>query len=314
MSEGHVASRSYERSCMKRILAAAAAMSIVVAACGGSDEVVASVNGEDITRSQVNVLVPDTDDPSAVTDFTRYLSVVIQWEAISQAAAEEGIEPTDEEIDARLDELVAGQGEGSTLEAYLEQVQASEGGIRLFTEQLIIQDAVQADLAEEGTVTDDEVNSELANNLLDWTVVCTSHILVGSEEEAIAVQDRLAAGEDFAVVAAEVSADVASGASGGDLGCNSPSGFVGSFAAATLEAEIDVVTEPVESEFGYHLILVNQREVATPDVVRVGLERDALASAVDAWFLGVIEAADVTVDGEIGVWVTDPSPQVLATN
>ncbi len=299
---------------MKRILAAAAAMSIVVAACGGSDEVVASVNGEDITRSQVNVLVPDTDDPSAVTDFTRYLSVVIQWEAISQAAAEEGIEPTDEEIDARLDELVAGQGEGSTLEAYLEQVQASEGGIRLFTEQLIIQDAVQADLAEEGTVTDDEVNSELANNLLDWTVVCTSHILVGSEEEAIAVQDRLAAGEDFAVVAAEVSADVASGASGGDLGCNSPSGFVGSFAAATLEAEIDVVTEPVESEFGYHLILVNQREVATPDVVRVGLERDALASAVDAWFLGVIEAADVTVDGEIGVWVTDPSPQVLATN
>lgn len=299
---------------MKRILAAAAAMSIVVAACGGSDEVVASVNGEDITRSQVNVLVPDTDDPSAVTDFTRYLSVVIQWEAISQAAAEEDIEPTDEEIDARLDELVAGQGEGSTLEAYLEQVQASEGGIRLFTEQLIIQDAVQADLAEEGTVTDDEVNSELANNLLDWTVVCTSHILVGSEEEAIAVQDRLAAGEDFAVVAAEVSADVASGASGGDLGCNSPSGFVGSFAAATLEAEIDVVTEPVESEFGYHLILVNQREVATPDVVRVGLERDALASAVDAWFLGVIEAADVTVDGEIGVWVTDPSPQVLATN
>jgi foldase protein PrsA len=299
---------------MKRILAAAAAMSIVVAACGGSDEVVASVNGEDITRSQVNVLVPDTDDPSAVTDFTRYLSVVIQWEAISQAAAEEDIEPTDQEIDARLDELVAGQGEGSTLEAYLEQVQASEGGIRLFTEQLIIQDAVQADLAEEGTVTDDEVNSELANNLLDWTVVCTSHILVGSEEEAIAVQDRLAAGEDFAVVAAEVSADVASGASGGDLGCNSPSGFVGSFAAATLEAEIDVVTEPVESEFGYHLILVNQREVATPDVVRVGLERDALASAVDAWFLGVIEAADVTVDGEIGVWVTDPSPQVLATN
>jgi foldase protein PrsA len=299
---------------MKRILAAAAAMSIVVAACGGSDEVVASVNGEDITRSQVNVLVPDTDDPSAVTDFTRYLSVVIQWEAISQAAAEEDIEPTDEEIDARLDELVAGQGEGSTLEAYLEQVQASEGGIRLFTEQLIIQDAVQADLAEEGTVTDDEVNSELANNLLDWTVVCTSHILVGSEEEAIAVQDRLAAGEDFAVVAAEVSTDVASGASGGDLGCNSPSGFVGSFAAATLEAEIDVVTEPVESEFGYHLILVNQREVATPDVVRVGLERDALASAVDAWFLGVIEAADVTVDGEIGVWVTDPSPQVLATN
>ena len=131
---------------MKRILAAVAALSIVVTACGGSDDVVASVNGEDITRSEVNVLVPDTDDPSAVTDFSRYLTVVIQWEAISQAAAEEGIEPTDEEIDARLDELVAGQGEGATLEQYLEQVQASEEGIRLFTEQLVIQDVIQTDL------------------------------------------------------------------------------------------------------------------------------------------------------------------------
>lgn len=299
---------------MKRILAAAAALSIVVTACGGSDEVVASVNGEDIARSQVNVLVPDTDDPSAVTDFTRYLSVVIQWEAISQAAAEEGIEPTDEDVDARLNELVEGQGEGLTLEEYLAEVQASEEGIRLFTEQLVIQDAIQTELAEEGTVTDDEVNSELASNLLDWTVVCTEHILVGSEEEAIAVQDRLAAGEDFAEVAAEVSTDVASAASGGDLGCNSPASFVDSFAAAALEAEIDVVTEPVESEFGYHLILVTQREVATPEIVRAALENDALASAVDAWFLNVLETADVTVDEEIGVWVTDPSPQVLTVN
>jgi len=299
---------------MKRILAAVAALSIVVTACGGSDDVVASVNGEDITRSEVNVLVPDTDDPSAVTDFSRYLTVVIQWEAISQAAAEEGIEPTDEDIDARLDELVAGQGEGATLEEYLEQVQASEEGIRLFTEQLVIQDAIQTDLADEATVTDDEVNSELAGNLLDWTVVCASHILVGSEEEAIAVQDRLAAGDDFAVVAAEVSTDVTSGESGGDLGCNSPTTFVDSFAAAVLEAEIDVVTGPVESEFGYHVVLVNQREVATPEIVRAALEADALASAVDAWFLNVIETADVTVDEAIGVWVTEPTPQVLTVN
>ncbi len=299
---------------MKRFLAVVAVFSIVVSACSGSDEIVASVNGEDVTRSQVEVLVPDTDDPSATTDFTRYLSVVIQWEAISQAAAAEGIEPTDDEIDARLDELVANQGEGATLEEYLNQVQASEEGIRQFTKQLIIQDAIQANLSDGESVSDDDVNSELANNRLDWTVVCALHILVLTEEEAIATQERLDAGDDFAVVAQEVSIDTASGANGGDLGCASPSDYVESFAAATLAADIDVVTEPVETEFGFHLILVTQREEATPEVVRVAMERDALAIAVDGWFKGVIESADVTVDEEIGVWVTDPTPQILTVN
>jgi foldase protein PrsA len=299
---------------MKRFLAVVAVFSIVVSACSGSDEIIASVNGENVTRSQVEVLVPDTDDPSATTDFPRYLSVVIQWEAISQAAAAEGIEPTEDEVDARLDELVANQGEGATLEEYLNQVQASEEGIRQFTKQLIIQDAIQANLSDGESVSDDDVNSELANNRLDWTVVCALHILVLTEEEAIATQERLDAGDDFAVVAQEVSIDTASGANGGDLGCASPSDYVESFAAATLAADIDVVTEPVETEFGFHLILVTQREEATPEVVRVAMERDALAIAVDGWFKDVIESADVTVDEEIGVWVTDPTPQILTVN
>lgn len=276
---------------------------------------VASVNGEEITRAQVDVLAPDIDDGGDTTNFSRFLSVVIQWTAISQAAsAEFGVDPSDAEIDARLDELVAGHGEGATLEEYLEQVDASEAGIRLFARQLIIQDIVQADLADADLISDDEVNSELAANALDWTVVCASHILVLTEGEAIAAQDRLKAGDDFASVAQEVSIDTGSGVSGGDLGCSSPAGYVESFATATMAAEIDVVTDPIESEFGFHLILVSQREEATPDVVRVGMERDALASAVEAWFLGVIEAADVTIDEDIGVWVTDPTPQVLTVN
>lgn len=300
---------------MKRILALVAVFSIVVAACSGSDEVVASVNGEDITRSEVEVLVPATDDGSAETDFTRYLSVIIQWEAISQAAAAEyGIEPTDDEIGARLDELVADQGEGATLEQYLTQVNASEAGVRLFAEQLIIQDAIQADLSDVDPISDDEVNTELAENPLDWTVVCASHILVSTEEEAITVLERLDGGEDFAVVAQEVSIDTGSGASGGDLGCTAPSGFVEPFAAATMEAEIGVVTEPIESEFGFHFIVVSEREEATPEVVRLAFAREALATAIDDWFVGVVESADVAVEEEIGVWVTEPTPQVLTVN
>ncbi len=301
---------------MKRLLTVVAVFSIVAGACSASNDVVASVNGVDVQRADVEVLVPETDDASQGADFTRFLSVTIQWEAISQAAAEEyGVDPTDEEIDVRLGELVANEGQGATLDEFLAEVNASEAGIREFAKQLIIQDEIQAKLGESTEpVSDEVVSAQLVDNPLDWTVVCASHILVETEEEATAVAARLESGEDFGAVAQEVSIDSGSGASGGDLGCNSPAGYVGSFAAATMAAEIDVVTAPVESEFGFHLIVVSQREEATPDVVRLALVRDALAAALDAWFVGVIESAEVTVDEEIGVWVTDPSPQVLAVN
>lgn len=301
---------------MKRLLAVVAALAIVATACGGSDDTVASVNDVDIMRSEVVVLAPDSIDGSIEADFTRYLSVIVMWEAISQAAANEyGIEPTDEEIDARLDELVAGQGNGATLEEYLAQVDASEEGIRQFANQLIIQDAIQQELTDsDGAVDDDVVNDALANNPLDWTVVCASHILVATEDEAAAVIVRLDAGEDFATVAQEVSTDTGSGSQGGDLGCNSPAGFVEAFAAATMNAEIDVLTEPVETEFGYHVILVSQREEATPEVVREALESNSLSQAVDAWFVAVVDDAVVIINEEIGVWVTDPSPQVVSIN
>ena len=152
------------------------------------------------------------------------------------------------------------------------------------------------------------------NNPLDWTVVCASHILVGTEAEATDVSTRIAAGEDFAVVAQEVSLDPGSGANGGDLGCNSPASYVESFAVATMTAEIDIPTEAVQSEFGYHIILVSQREEATSDVVRESLANDALNVAVDDWFVEVIAAADVTINDEIGVWVTEPTPQVVSVN
>ena len=297
---------------MKRLLVVLAALSIVAASCSGSDDVVASVNGVDVVRSQVEILASDGSDGSVEADFARFLSAIVTWEAISQAAASEyGIQPSEEEIDARLDELVAAQGPEATLEEYLAQVDASEDGIRQFANQLIIQDAIQEELSEGGdAVTDDIVNDALANNPLDWTVVCASHILVATEDEAVAVVARLDAGEDFATVAREVSTDAGTGPEGGDLGCNSPARYVGAFATAAMEAEIDVVTDPLETEFGYHVLLVTQREVATPEVVRETIESGAL----DAWFVAVVGDAVVVINEEIGVWVTDPTPQVVAVN
>ena len=293
---------------MRRILGVVAAISIVVAACSAGDDVVASVNGVDLNRSRVEILIPESAGETVPSEFSRFLTVVIQWEAVAQAAESDfGIDPTEQEIDVRLEEFVAGLADGTTLEAYLASVNASVAGIREFARQLVIQDGIESRLADAADrISDDTITDELVNARLDWTVVCASHILVETVEDAEAVTLRLDGGETFATVAGEVSLDPGSASNGGDLGCNSPSGFVDSFAAATMVAEIDVPTAPVESDFGFHIILVSQREEATQALVR-----DAL---VDGWFVAVIASAEVSVDEAIGVWVTEPTPQVLATN
>jgi parvulin-like peptidyl-prolyl isomerase len=294
---------------MKRLVLVLAVLSVVAAACGNSDGFVASVNDEDIERSQVEILAPGSVDELAASNFTRYLSVAIQWKAVSQAAvAEYGIEPTEDEIDKKFDEFLEAQGEAAfqTL---------SEEGVRGLARQLVIQEAVEVELAQNvDAVTDDVVGKEMVDNFLDWTIVCAAHILVETEDEAVEVIARLDGGEDFGDVARDVSTDTGSGASGGDLGCQSPSGYVAEFSAATMAAEIDVVTAAVESEFGYHIILVSQREEATPEIVRATLERNALLGAVDAWFLRVVGGATVVVDEGIGSWVTEPTPQVVAVS
>ncbi|MDK1010581.1 MAG: peptidylprolyl isomerase [Actinomycetota bacterium] len=301
---------------MRRILGMVAAISIVAAACSTGDEVVASVNGVDLNRSRVEILIPESAGETVPSEFSRFLTVVIQWEAVAQAAESDfGIEPTEQEIDVRLEEFVAGLADDTTLEAYLASVNASVAGIREFARQLVIQDGIESRLAGAADpISDDMITDELVNARLDWTVVCASHILVETVEDAEAVIVRLDGGEAFATVAGEVSLDPGSASDGGDLGCNSPSGFVDSFAAATMVAEIDVPTAPVESDFGFHIILVSQREEATQELVREALEIDALAAAVDDWFVAVIASAEVSVDEAIGVWVTEPTPQVLATN
>jgi parvulin-like peptidyl-prolyl isomerase len=297
----------------KRFIVLVAVLAIVAAACSDSSEPVASVGDVDISRTEVEGLVRSTEEDVTATEFASFLSIFIQWEAVEQAAnAEFGIDPTDEQVQQRLDQLVAESGTGDTLEAYLDSVNASEVGIRKYATQLVIQEEVELQLTatfQEATAADAE--AEIARDPLTWTEVCAAHILVATPEEAVDVTTRLAAGEDFAAIAANVSIDPGSGANGGDLGCASPSQYVPAFAEATMSAEIGVPTEPVVSDFGSHIILVESRETADPVQVLAYLNSLAERDVVDGWFLAVIASSNVTVIEDVGVWVTEPVPQVL---
>ena len=85
------------------------------------------------------------------------------------------------------------------------------------------------------------------------------HILVPTEDEAKAALARLKGGEDFAKVAKEVSKDP--GAEGGDLGWFTKEKMVPEFAEAAFRLEPGQVSDPVKSQFGWHIIKVEEKRM-----------------------------------------------------
>lgn len=297
---------------MKRLFPALL-LTLLAASCSSGGDVAATVNGSDIEADTIRGLVAAPDGEVTDEQFLDALTAVVQWQAIGDAArAEFAIDPTEEEIADYADQIFAAQGAGSTRDEFLASQQVSEEGFALYAGQLLVSEQVLAQLetrVEQPTA--EEAEQLLIDDPRSWTLVCAAHILVATEEEATAIKDRLADGEDFAELAIELSIDTGSGANGGDLGCTPPSRWVDPFAEASLSAEIGTVTDPVESQFGFHLIRVDSRTEATTEELQQGLTDQRLGEIVQNWYLAAVSDAEVTVAEQYGTWETDPVPTIV---
>jgi peptidyl-prolyl cis-trans isomerase C len=124
-----------------------------------------------------------------------------------------------------------------------------------------------------------------------------AHILVETEAEAQAIVAELEGGADFATIARERSKDPGSGAQGGDLGWFGPGMMVEPFEQAVVALEPGAVSAPVETQFGWHVIRLNEtRPVPVPTLEEV---RDQIAgeleqAAIEAAIAELQESADIT--------------------
>ena len=299
-----------------RLLALTALVSAFALACGSattdaiSGSPVASVNSTDLSEDELQARIiesippealdpPQSEDPNIPTATAVDPDTIPPQEEITRWIVEQLVF---DELETRGIQLSEGDllnGEFLTAPGSPDDViRTSAGQIRLAYALSDIQQPTVEDL-DQWLVDNPPVGN-----------TCVSHIIVDTEEDAIAALAQLEAGADFATLAMEVSVGPSAPA-GGELGCSAPGQFVPEFENAMNEAEIGVPTAPVESQFGWHVILVTDRQAAVLDesaqeIARRTILADDLETLRDAYLQFLIDSEDdVTVDPRYGEWVPD---------
>jgi parvulin-like peptidyl-prolyl isomerase len=245
---------------------------LLVAGCSGlpfqlpgQAEPAATVNGKAIARADyerqvtlattylksqgVDSTTPDGQQTIA-TMRDQLLDQMIDQEIINQAATKEGLTVTGAEIDAQIADTVVQAGGQAALDAWF----VSSG----FTKEEYRQAVLEQ-------LTGDKLfNKVTANVPTTADQVHARHIMLATKAEADAVVARLKAGEDFAKVAMEVSLDEGSKADGGDLGFFAKGFMIPEFEAAAFALQPGQFSDPVQTQYGFHVILVVERDPQHP--------------------------------------------------
>lgn len=160
-----------------------------------------------------------------------------------------------------------------------------------FVEEQVIQDYwLQREIAKK--VTQEKMQQRYEERLKSMPPeeeVHARHILVSTEDEAKALIAEIKKGASFDKLAKEKSTDKASGAEGGDLGWFKKSDMVKEFADAAFALKKGELTEvPVKTQFGYHVIKVEDRRKAPPpafeemaEQIREELARETVTGLLD---------------------------------
>jgi len=248
-------------------LGALIAVAFAVPAPAQENEVVARVNGAEITRDDVAAAIqelpPEYRQMPVEALWEPMLNQLIERKLIVAAAKAEGIDQS---------------------EAYREQMAS-------LSEQVLQQLYMQSEV--DGAVDEAEVEAAYEGWAADYAAsgageeVRARHILVGTEEEAQALVARLEAGEDFAELAMETSTGP-SGPEGGDLGWFRRGDMVPEFEEAAFALQSGELSGPVQSPYGWHVIKLEERRTgAVPGFeeiapqLRSDLAREAIYAELD---------------------------------
>lgn len=303
------------------LVGALVALSLVAAACGSDPDVASVEGGDTLTQDDVDALVDDTvstdGDAASVGDET------LTGEGVASLADEAGA--------GVIDRVAAAEAITNWVRNELWYSAVAEGGMTDIDSYLAesrrqFEEFVAGNPDADVPAIDSPAGFELIRSSAlgplvtdymleiegvepEWPLqLCSSHILLETEEDALAAIARLDAGEDFATLAVELSTGP-SGPSGGDLGCVDPAGFVPEFVEGAAALGGPGITPPVQTEFGWHVIEVLSFD-STPSEDPAAIQNAVLNSQEFIDFQTDVIAREVTIDPRFGVW-DEPSASVI---
>jgi peptidyl-prolyl cis-trans isomerase C len=221
------------------------------AAAADTDSVVARVNGVDIKQSDLDFAAAEVGPRIASLPETDRRRVLLQY--------------------VIENELMAGAGQKDSLDKA-----ASFPGRVAYHQRRALRDAFFASKITDAVTEADakKIFDEKIAEVKPEQEIHVRHILVATEAEAKEVAERLKKGEDFIALAKEKSKD--SGAEGGDLGFFTRGQMLKPFEDAAFALEVGQISEPVQTQFGWHIIKVEEkRDQALPTFEQV---KDAIVS------------------------------------
>ena len=213
-----------------------AGFSLQSALAANPTDVVAKADGIEITEADIQLALQDIQDQLAQTPEPQRRDMAITYL-----------------IDLKL-------GVKAAKDAKITDDENVKRRIAMQTDRLLFDEYLET--AAKKAVTDDAMKalySDTVKSLKPEPEIRARHILVETEDQAKAVVKRLKAGEDFAKLAAELSKDPGSGQQGGDLGFFTKDRMVPEFSTAAFALDIGKVSDPVKSQFGYHIIKVEEK-------------------------------------------------------
>lgn len=235
-----------------------------------ADTVVATVNGVEIKLGHMLMV------RAGLPEQYQQMPDTVLWDGILDQLIQQ-------EVLAQQPEAVETNRVKLALENERRALVASER-LAVVSQDLVTDEAIEAKYAE----LFGSVEPKLEYN--------ANHILVETEEEAAALVVELEGGADFEALAKEKSTGP-SGPSGGALGWFGEGQMVAPFEQAVMELEVGAVSAPVQTQFGWHVIKLNEtREQGAPalEEVREQIAGQIEQEGVQAMIKEYVDAADVT--------------------
>lgn len=199
---------------------------------------------------------------------TDILDMLVQDELIHLHVLSNGFTIPQDVFDTKYAELNEMLEADAETKALYDTIGVTEDFLKKQVEGSIILEEFSTEIYEIVDADEAALNTIYANDVVR---VRARHILVEDEATAIEVKGKLDAGEDFAELATEYSVDTGSAANGGDLDYFTKGDMVSEFEEVAFNAPIGSVSDIVQSNYGFHIIKVEDAQTVN-QMVDAGVE------------------------------------------